>query len=84
MDIVLAKTIDGFSHYVKDLEPDLIIVHGDKVEALASTIVGSLNNLLTAHIEGGEVSGTIDDLLRHSISKLSHIHLCLTLKLKGG
>lgn len=74
MDTVLAKTIEGFSHYVKDTVPDLIVVHGDRVEALAGAIVGSLNNLLTAHIEGGEVSGTIDELIRHSISKLSHIH----------
>lgn len=74
MDIILAKTIDGFSHYVKDVSPDLIIIHGDRVEALAGAIVGSLNNYLTAHIEGGEVSGTIDDLIRHSVSKLSHIH----------
>lgn len=75
MDIILAKTIEGLSHYVKDIKPDLIVVHGDRVEALAGAIVGSLNNILTAHIEGGEVSGTIDELLRHAVSKLSHIHL---------
>jgi len=74
MDTILAKTIDGFSHYVKDISPDLIVVHGDRVEAMAGAIVGSLNNILTAHIEGGEVSGTIDELIRHSVSKLSHIH----------
>ena len=34
-----------------------------------------LNNFLVAHIEGGEVSGTIDEMLRHSISKISHLHL---------
>jgi UDP-N-acetylglucosamine 2-epimerase (hydrolysing) len=44
------------------------------VEALAAAIVGSLNNILVAHIEGGEVSGTIDDSMRHAITKLSHIH----------
>jgi len=42
---------------------------------LAGAIVGSLNNILVAHIEGGEISGTIDELIRHSVSKLSHIHL---------
>ena len=47
---------------------------GDRVEALAGAIVGSLNNILVAHIEGGEVSGTIDELIRHSVSKMSHIH----------
>lgn len=74
MDLTLAKTIEGFSEYVKDLKPDLIVVHGDRVEALAGAIVGSLNNILVAHIEGGEISGTVDELIRHSITKLSHIH----------
>jgi UDP-N-acetylglucosamine 2-epimerase (hydrolysing) len=74
MDLTLAKTIEGFSEYIKIINPDLIIVHGDRVEALAGSIVGSLNNILVAHIEGGEVSGTIDELIRHSVSKMSHIH----------
>ena len=74
MDLTLAKTIEGFSAYVKQANPDLIVVHGDRVEALAGAIVGSLNNILVAHIEGGEISGTIDELIRHSVSKLSHIH----------
>ncbi|MFC0605117.1 UDP-N-acetylglucosamine 2-epimerase [Winogradskyella pulchriflava] len=74
MDLTLAKTINGFSNYIKDIQPDLIVVHGDRVEALAGAIVGSLNNILVAHIEGGELSGTIDELIRHSVSKLSHIH----------
>ncbi|MFX4238007.1 UDP-N-acetylglucosamine 2-epimerase [Aliarcobacter butzleri] len=75
MDRNLAKTIDGFSHYISEIKPDLIVVHGDRIEAMAGAIVGSLNNILVAHIEGGEVSGTIDELIRHSISKLSHVHL---------
>jgi len=74
MDLTLAKTIEGFSNYVSQLQPDLIVIHGDRVEALAGAIVGSLNNILVAHIEGGELSGTIDELIRHSVSKLSHIH----------
>ena len=75
MDRNLAKTIDGFSQYISQINPDLIVVHGDRVEALAGAIVGSLNNILVAHIEGGEVSGTIDELIRHSVTKMSHIHL---------
>lgn len=74
MDVVLSKTILGLSDYVKELKPDLIVVHGDRVEAMAGAIVGALNNILVAHIEGGEVSGTIDELIRHSISKMSHLH----------
>ena len=74
MDQVLAKTISGISDYVRERSPDLIVVHGDRVEALAGAIVGSLNNTLVAHIEGGELSGTVDEILRHAISKLSQIH----------
>ncbi len=74
MDIITSKTISGFSDFVKEFDPDMIVVHGDRVEALAGAIVGSLNNIYVAHIEGGEVSGTIDELIRHSVSKLSHFH----------
>lgn len=74
MDLTLAKTIEGLSAYVKECHPDMIVIHGDRVEALAGAIVGSLNNILVAHIEGGEVSGTIDELIRHSTSKMSHLH----------
>lgn len=74
MDLTLAKTIEGLSEYIKKVNPDLIVVHGDRVETLAGAIVGSLNNILVAHIEGGEISGTVDELIRHSVSKLSHIH----------
>ena len=75
MDRNLAKTITGFSKYIEEIQPDLIVIHGDRIETLAGAIVGSLNNILVAHIEGGELSGTIDELIRHSVSKLSHIHL---------
>ncbi len=74
MDLTLAKTIEGFSKYIKEIKPDIIVVHGDRVEAMAGAIVGALNNILVAHIEGGELSGTVDELIRHSVSKMSHIH----------
>ena len=65
MDRNLSNTIDGFSKYISKINPDLVIVHGDRVEALAGAIVGSINNILVAHIDGGEVSGTIDEMIRH-------------------
>ncbi|MBW8039131.1 MAG: UDP-N-acetylglucosamine 2-epimerase (hydrolyzing) [Planctomycetes bacterium] len=74
MDITLSNTIYGFGYYISEISPDLIIVHGDRVETLAGAIVGALNNILVAHIEGGELSGTIDELMRHSVTKLAHIH----------
>ena len=74
MDVSLATTIHGFSDYARMINPDLIIVHGDRVEALAGASVGAINNILVAHIEGGEISGTVDELIRHAVSKLSHTH----------
>ena len=74
MDNVLANTILRLSETVKTLDLDLLVVHGDRLEAIAGAIVGSFNNLRVAHIEGGEVSGTIDGSIRHAITKFSHAH----------
>ena len=74
MDLALANTIQGLGHYIREFPADLIVVHGDRTEALAGAVVGALHGILVAHVEGGEVSGTVDELLRHSISKLSHLH----------
>ena len=66
-DIILANTINGFNKLLNKFKPNLVIVHGDRIEALAGAISASLNNFLTMHIEGGELTGTIDEHLRHSI-----------------
>ena len=75
MDLTLGNTINGLSNYIKEVPPDLIVIHGDRLEALAGVIVGAMNNIFVAHIEGGELSGTIDESIRHAITKMSHIHL---------
>ncbi len=75
MDLILGNTIAGFSRFVRDVKPDLIVIHGDRLEALAGASVGALAGIPVAHIEGGEVSGTVDESIRHAVSKLSHIHL---------
>lgn len=74
MDIALSNTITGFSNYISELQPDAIVVHGDRLEALAGAIVGAFHNIRVFHIEGGEVSGTIDESIRHAITKFSHFH----------
>lgn len=74
MEIVLANTIQGLTRYLNENPVDLIVIHGDRIEALAGAITGALRNTLVAHVEGGEVSGTIDDLIRHATTKLSHLH----------
>ena len=74
MDENLAVTIGEFSKYVRKINPDLIIVHGDRIDALAGATVAMLNNVSLGHIEGGEVSGTVDESIRHAISKMSNLH----------
>lgn len=75
MDEILINTIRGFSPFLKKFKPDLVMIHGDRIEPLACALSSLLNNFLVAHIEGGEVSGTVDEMLRHAISKISQIHL---------
>ncbi len=75
MDEILINTIRGFSPVLKKFKPDLVVIHGDRTEPLACALSALLNNFNVAHIEGGEVSGTVDEMLRHAISKISHIHL---------
>ncbi len=74
LETILTNTTEKFSKIVKKIKPDLILIHGDRIESLSCALVGSLNHILTAHIEGGEVSGNIDDTIRHAVTKLSHIH----------
>jgi UDP-N-acetylglucosamine 2-epimerase (hydrolysing) len=72
--IIFARTVKDFTKYILRVEPDLLLVHGDRFEALAAAVSGCANNILVGHIEGGELSGNIDEHLRHAISKLSHVH----------
>ncbi|PZP55563.1 MAG: UDP-N-acetylglucosamine 2-epimerase (hydrolyzing) [Micavibrio aeruginosavorus] len=74
MEMILANTISGLSRYIEEHPCDMIVVHGDRVEALAGAIVGMIKNVIVSHIEGGERSGTVDEMLRHAVSKLSHYH----------
>jgi UDP-N-acetylglucosamine 2-epimerase (hydrolysing) len=70
----LGDTITYLSGYVHDIQPDMIVVHGDRIDALAGAIVGALNNIWVSHIEGGEITGTIDESIRHAVSKFAHFH----------
>ena len=71
-----------FNEFLKKEKPKLVVVHGDRVEALACGLATVLNNIKLGHIEGGEVSGSIDESIRHSISKLAHYHFVSNLRCK--
>jgi len=56
------------------LKPDVVLIIGDRYEALAAVIAAAYMNICVAHIQGGEVSGSIDESARHAISKFAHFH----------
>lgn len=63
-----------FTNGFHSLAPDVVIVCGDRFEQLAIAMAAAYLNITIAHIEGGDVSGSIDESVRHAITKLSHIH----------
>lgn len=56
------------------IKPDIVFTVGDRHETIATAIAASYMNILVAHTMGGEVSGTLDETVRHAITKLSHLH----------
>jgi UDP-hydrolysing UDP-N-acetyl-D-glucosamine 2-epimerase len=64
-----------FSTAFDDLKPDIVVVIADRFECLPIAMAAAYMNIPVAHVEGGEVSGSIDESIRHAITKLSHIHL---------
>lgn len=66
------------SNALNDLKPDLVITVGDRYETMATAISASYMNIPLAHTMGGEVSGTIDESVRHAVTKFSNIHFAAT------
>ena len=64
----------------EDLESDIVVAIGDRFETMATAIAASYINIPLAHIQGGEVTGNIDDSVRHAITKLAHLHFPATEK----
>ncbi|MGB9611779.1 MAG: UDP-N-acetylglucosamine 2-epimerase, partial [Bryobacteraceae bacterium] len=63
-----------FANEFLRLKPDVVLLIGDRYEALAAAIAAAYMNLCIAHIQGGEVSGSIDESARHAITKFAHYH----------
>ncbi|WP_240796838.1 UDP-N-acetylglucosamine 2-epimerase [Terasakiella sp. SH-1] len=59
---------------LEQLQPDTVITVGDRFETMATAIATAYMNIPLAHTMGGEVSGTIDESIRHAVTKLAHIH----------
>jgi UDP-N-acetylglucosamine 2-epimerase (non-hydrolysing)/GDP/UDP-N,N'-diacetylbacillosamine 2-epimerase (hydrolysing) len=65
----------GMSRAIERLEPDIVLVLGDRGEMLAGAIAAALQNIAVVHLCGGSQSGSIDDSIRHAITKFAHCHL---------
>jgi len=63
-----------FTNGLHAINPDVVIICGDRFEQLAIAMAAAYLNLTVAHIEGGDVTGSIDESVRHAITKLAHIH----------
>ena len=71
----------GFADLLHDLSPDLVVVLGDRYEILAAVTACLLFGIPVGHIHGGEVTiGAFDDAIRHSVTKMSHLHFVSTEK----
>ena len=62
----------------EELKPDVVITVADRYETMATAVAASYLNIPLAHIQGGEITGNIDELVRHAITKLSHYHFPAT------
>jgi len=77
---LIGNAIIGFTKGFTEKKPDIVLLLGDRGEMLAAAIAASHMNIPTAHLHGGEQSGTIDDLNRNAITKIASIHLPATKK----
>ena len=69
----------GFADAYQELQPDLIVVLGDRSEILAAVTAALLYRIPVAHIHGGEITeGAYDDAIRHAVTKMSHLHFTST------
>lgn len=75
----LSTGIKNFTEYLNENRPDMIVVLGDRSESLAAGLAAMYLNIPIAHINGGDVTGfTIDESIRHIITKIAHIHFAHT------
>ncbi|MFA5908737.1 MAG: UDP-N-acetylglucosamine 2-epimerase [Vicinamibacterales bacterium] len=63
-----------FTNELHKADPDVVVICGDRFEQLAIAMAAAYLNITIAHIEGGDVTGSIDESVRHAITKLAHIH----------
>ena len=82
--VTMAKSLGfGIIEFASEfarLRPNMVLVIGDRYEGLAAALAASYMNICLAHVQGGEISGSIDESTRHCITKLAHFHFPATLR----
>ena len=77
--LALGRGVSGFAELCASDPPAWVVVLGDRIEALAAAAAASVSGVRVAHLHGGDrAAGVADDAMRHSISKLAHLHLPAT------
>jgi UDP-hydrolysing UDP-N-acetyl-D-glucosamine 2-epimerase len=77
--LAVARGVDGFTRAIAKLRPDWVVVLGDRIEAFAAAVAGSIAGVGVCHIHGGDrAEGIADEAMRHAITKLAHLHCCAT------
>ena len=72
----IGKGVVAMTDVLERLAPDIVVIYGDRFEAFAALIAATQMSIPTAHLEGGDLTegGTLDDVVRHAMSKLAHVH----------
>lgn len=75
----LGRGVQGIARFLERAQSDVVVVLGDRIEALAGALAGLTTGRFVAHLHGGDVApGDIDDTMRHCITKLAHLHFPAT------
>ncbi|WMJ81180.1 UDP-N-acetylglucosamine 2-epimerase [Clostridium sp. MB40-C1] len=74
----IGLTLMNITQTLERLKPNVLVVLGDRGEMMAAALAATHMNIPVAHIHGGEVTGTVDESIRHAVTKLSHIHFPAT------
>lgn len=71
----MGLALSGYAAAMEDIQPDIVLVSGDRAESFAVTVAAAYMSIPVAHIQAGDKSGHIDDASRMAMAKLAHIHL---------
>ncbi len=75
----LGRGVSGLTKFFDGADTDIVLVLGDRIEAMAAALAATTTGRFIAHVHGGDVApGDVDDALRHSLTKLAHVHLAAT------